>query len=64
MRLRILDVSGRQVRLLVEDTFDAGEHVTLWNGLSDRGDVVGSGIYLYRLEAAGFSATRPLVRLR
>ena len=62
--LRVFDVRGRLVRTLAEVTFSAGDHVVEWNGTDSRGTAVSSGVYYYRLEALGTSATRKLIVLK
>jgi flagellar hook assembly protein FlgD len=48
----IFDVQGRRVRTLAEnENFPAGEHQIRWQGRDDRGRVVNSGVYLYRVRA-------------
>lgn len=54
--LRVFDVAGRLVATLADGTYAAGTHVVRvstpgWAG----------GVYLYRLQAGGLSATRKLV---
>lgn len=61
--LRVFDVSGRVVKTLVDLPMDAGQHTVVWNGRSDAGRSVASGIYFYRLEAGDFVATRKMVLL-
>jgi len=51
--LRIFDLSGREVAVIVNDRLSAGQHEYLWDARN-----VPSGVYLYRLEALGYSATR------
>jgi hypothetical protein len=63
-RVRILDASGRHIRLLMDEVLESGEHVEFWDGRNERGEAVSSGIYFYRLDAEGFTASRPLIRLR
>ena len=65
VRLMIFDLAGRIVRTLVNgENFNAGYHEARWNGLDDSGRRVTAGIYLYRLEAANFSASHKLILLR
>ena len=47
--LRIYNVQGKLVRTIVDKTQQAGEFSVSWDGLSDRGDFVASGIYFYML---------------
>jgi subtilisin-like proprotein convertase family protein len=61
--LRIYDVAGRQVRTLTDGFVPAGRHTALWDGRSDAGARVGSGIYFYRLEGEGFRSTRKVIHL-
>lgn len=63
--LRIYDVSGRIVRSLIESRVEAaGEHEVIWDGRSDGGRLVGSGVYFARLEAGGESRTSRMVIVR
>ena len=57
--LRVYDVRGREVAVLVDDSRPAGRHAIEWNA-----DHVASGIYFYRLEAATYGETRKLILLK
>jgi hypothetical protein len=60
-RLAIYDAQGRRVRVLLAGTVEAGEHRLAWDGRDDAGRAAAPGLYLARLEAPGFAATRRLV---
>jgi hypothetical protein len=62
--LRIYDLAGRLVLTLVEGEMDAGNHTVRWDGRSQDGVAVASGVYLYRLEIPGFVETRRMVLLK
>jgi hypothetical protein len=62
--IRIYDVAGRLVRTLVKEVRDAGAHTAVWDGKNNLGAEAASGIYFYKMETAGFVATRKLVLLR
>jgi len=50
--VELLDLSGRRVRrLMSERDAAAGVHHVLVDGRSDRGDLLPSGVYLYRIRA-------------
>ncbi|MCP4709411.1 MAG: hypothetical protein GY869_12360 [Planctomycetes bacterium] len=50
--LSIYSISGRLVkRLLANERFDPGLHSVQWDGTDKTGQVVNSGVYLYRLQA-------------
>ncbi len=63
MALRIYDLNGRLVRQLVNGKLARGKHEVVWNGKNDFGERVANGVYIYRLETQGFSATRKLMLL-
>jgi hypothetical protein len=64
VRVRVLDIAGREVRVLLDRMAGAGAQSVTWNGLDDAGRTVPSGIYFYELGTSDFTATRKLVRLR
>jgi hypothetical protein len=51
--LRIYNINGQQVRTLISDQRNAGDHHIAWNGQDDRGQSVASGVYFCRLEYGG-----------
>ncbi len=63
-RLSILDVQGRSVRVLVDGALVAGAHSEDWDGRDAGGRAAPAGIYLARLETAGATLSRRIVRLR
>ncbi len=64
VRLLVHDVAGRQVALLADREFPAGEHALVWDGRDIEGRSAGTGVYFVRLEAAGVSESQKLVLLR
>lgn len=62
--LNVYDVTGRKVRTLVNQEMEAGNHSVIWNGESNSGDRVASGVYFYRLETTQSSHTRKMVLLK
>ncbi|MFH1845028.1 MAG: PKD domain-containing protein [bacterium] len=63
-RLAIYDVSGRLVRVLVNEVVPAGRHQTIWHGKDDTGHRVASGTYFSRLEAGGVVRIGRMVLLK
>ena len=59
--LSIYNLRGQLVRTLLTGVVTAGHHQILWDGADERGSRVASGIYVYRMQADGFVATRKLV---
>jgi flagellar hook assembly protein FlgD len=49
--LRIYDVAGRVVRTLVDGPQTAGSRAAVWDGRSDAGLTLASGVYLAEVKA-------------
>ncbi|MBN2564317.1 MAG: right-handed parallel beta-helix repeat-containing protein [Candidatus Eisenbacteria bacterium] len=64
VRLTVYDLTGREVRVLVDGTQSGGEHAVVWRGRDGSGREVGSGVYFYRLEASGTTFERKMVLLK
>jgi hypothetical protein len=65
VRIGIYDVSGRLVRTLIDRSMEAGSHEVGWNGTSNAGISVPSGLYFYRMTTSeGFADTRKMILLR
>jgi len=62
--LNVFDVTGRLIRNLIKTRLSSGTHKITWDGMSKSGNPVGSGIYFYRLETAGFTKTRKMILIR
>ena len=63
--LDVFDVGGRRVRTLLFDTLRGpGERREIWDGRTDAGASVPSGIYWLRLETGGRSFTAQQVEIR
>ncbi|MGD1047645.1 MAG: LamG-like jellyroll fold domain-containing protein [Candidatus Krumholzibacteriaceae bacterium] len=62
--IQIFDVSGRLLRTLLDERQDAGRHHVEWNGINGNGSSVPSGIYFYRMQTQGYSATKKMIIIR
>lgn len=62
--LKIYDVAGRLVRSLAAGQIGSGVHQETWDGRSDQGGFVGSGIYLYRVKVGPESFTGKMVMVK
>jgi hypothetical protein len=63
-RLVVYNVAGRRVKTLVDGVLRPDVYTVQWNGDDETGSEVSSGIYLYRLETMGFSATKKMTLIR
>ncbi len=64
VNLRVYNLTGQLVRTLVEAQKPAGRHQVVWDGLNARGEHLSSGVYLYRIEAGDFRATKRLTMVK
>ena len=64
VEVAVFDVLGRKIRTLVDAAQTAGYYRLQWNGLTDAGGDVASGVYLYRLRVGGYQQTRRLMLLK
>jgi hypothetical protein len=64
--LTIYDVSGRSVRVLVDEEMQASPaaYSVVWNGENEGGRTVASGVYFCEMKAKKFSSARKIVVLR
>jgi hypothetical protein len=59
--LNIYDVLGREVAHLVDGNLQAGVYTSSWDGRMTSGQLVGSGVYLYRLTLQGTDGRNSVV---
>ncbi|MDZ4724215.1 MAG: FlgD immunoglobulin-like domain containing protein [candidate division Zixibacteria bacterium] len=64
VQLDVLNILGQRVRQLVDERQSAGRHSVIWDGRNNRGEQVGSGMYLYQLKTGESIASRKMVLLR
>jgi hypothetical protein len=64
VRLGIYDVTGALVRVLANETLPAGRHERRWDGTDRFGNIVGTGVYFYRLKCGGIVDTRKMLLLK
>ena len=62
--LKVFDLRGRLVRMLLDEEKEAGSYTLFWDGTDMAGLEAPSGVYFYRLQAGDFSQTRKMVLLK
>ena len=64
-RLEIVDLQGRLLQVLLDETATTGrQYEKVWDGRDLTGRVVASGIYLARLQVGDWQATRALTMVK
>ncbi|HQB41786.1 MAG TPA: FlgD immunoglobulin-like domain containing protein, partial [Candidatus Cloacimonadota bacterium] len=62
--LSIYNVKGQIVKTLVKDQLEKGRHKVVWDGKNNNGQVVGSGIYFYRMDTKDYTKIRKAILLK
>jgi hypothetical protein len=62
--LKIYNIRGQLVRTLLNRKKAAGNYSAIWDGRSDRGKVVSSGMYIYQIQCNGQTKTHKLLLLK
>ena len=64
VNITVFDMMGKVVRTLVNDQQSAGYKTLQWNAMSNSGQPVSSGLYIYTIQAGEFSKTRKMILLK
>jgi len=64
VELAVYDITGRCVRSLLNDELTGGYHSVVWDGSSDKGVAVASGVYLSVLKTKDKMLTRKLLLIK
>jgi len=62
--IEVYNIKGQKVRTLVNSNFSSGQHQTTWNGRTDNGTPVSSGMYFFRMKSGTYSATKKVVLIK
>ena len=64
VRLDIYDLLGREVRSLIDETMQAGDHEDFWDGKNNFNEPVETGIYFFQLRVGKMRQIRKMVLLK
>jgi len=66
VKIEVFNIRGQIVRTLLDGSleFGAGRHSVVWDGTDDQSRSVSSGIYLYRMTAGEYSATKRMILMK
>lgn len=64
VEVKVFDISGREVRCLVNGAMPAGTRTLVFDGRDSRGRVLPAGVYLLRLETEGRVLTEKVIMSR
>ena len=61
VRLGLYNTRGNRIRELADEQKEAGTHKYYWDGKTDSGNVVGSGLYFVHIQAGDYKKTKKIV---
>lgn len=59
--LTVYDITGREVTKLVNESLGTGTYTVTWDGRNANGQIVSSGVYIYRIQAGSFVQSKRMV---
>ncbi len=63
-QLTIFNLLGQKVRTLLSQPLTSGTYQRLWDGRDDNGNVLPTGVYIYRLEAGSIAKTQRMLLIK
>jgi len=64
VQLTVYNLRGQIVRNLVDRTFNSGYHIVNWDGRDNDGQLVPTGVYIYRIKAGDYIAARKMTLIK
>ncbi len=64
VNLTIYDLRGRKVKTLIDEDLVPGSHRIVWDGKSDAGEKMSSGIYFSMIRSGGFTGVRKMIMVK
>ncbi len=62
--LKVYDLTGREVKTLVDGRMAAAYHEVVWDGKNESGDRIASGVYFAKISAGDYHATEKMLLLK
>ncbi len=62
--LKIYNMSGQEVKTLIDQPMIPGFHQANWEGRSNQGKEIATGVYFYRIQSEKFTATKKMIMVK
>jgi hypothetical protein len=62
--LKVYNVLGQEIRTLVSSQQTAGYYTVTWNGTNDFGEMVSTGVYIYRITAGTNAVSKRMILVK
>tara|TARA_B100001142_G_scaffold292926_1_gene312115 strand:- start:50 stop:757 length:708 start_codon:yes stop_codon:yes gene_type:complete len=64
VKLFIYDINGKTISKIINSELEIGHYKVSWNGTNELGRKVGSGVYIYRLQAKNFTSSQKMIFIK
>jgi flagellar hook capping protein FlgD len=64
VQLQVYNVKGQLVRTLLDEKMEPNLHKVVWDGKSDKGKSVSSGVYFYKLQTKDYVLSKKMILLK
>ena len=64
VELKIFNLLGEEIAILLEEELAAGRHAVIWEGLNNAKQSVSSGIYFYSIKTRSFNDVKKMLLIR
>jgi sugar lactone lactonase YvrE len=64
VKVVVYDLFGREIKTLVNETKEAGTYNIAWDGKDNHNRQVATGVYFYKMQAAGFEKTMKMMLVK
>jgi hypothetical protein len=64
VKIAVYDILGKHVAIIASEMTEPGTYKVFWDGMDDGGVPVSSGVYLYRMDAGSYTASKKMLLVR
>ncbi len=62
--LVVYNMLGQKVRTITNEYFNVGHHIVNWDGHNDAGNMMPTGVYIYRIKAGNFIRSKKMIMMK
>jgi photosystem II stability/assembly factor-like uncharacterized protein len=64
VEIKVYDILGKEVKTLIDNKLESGNHKIMWDGRNNFGTSVSSGMYYYKIKVNNFVSIKKMMYLR
>ena len=62
--VNIFNINGQKVATLINENLNIGSYNVVWDGKSDNGSILSSGVYFYEMKGLDFHDVKKLILVK